>query len=225
MGNVPEMNAVPAGEVNVVLGDFNVDTFGNTWNAYNWMLQPGGIYRCELDPRAGYAGPVVPARKPYCMTHILPANDATPFNTAGGVAPDPQHNVYPRYGYMGNSFPAIGNVGAIDNVFRAYGAGAAVPPSNITVVNTLTGTPYNLLLLTGFGVPAGVTGELTGGQQYNSSLPLPNMLTNPPPATPNIGGINSTAAGAAAHLANFQGWTHLGGVRSTSDHLALLVDV
>ena len=62
MQNAAEMTAVAAGEVNVILGDFNVDTFGGTAGAYDWMAVPPGIYTLELDPRVAHAGAVVPAR-------------------------------------------------------------------------------------------------------------------------------------------------------------------
>lgn len=223
MQQVPEMTAVAAGEVNVVLGDFNVDTFnafGTPGNAYNWMLAPGGIYTCQLDPRIGHAGAVVPARKPYTMTHLLPPNDAKPFNNLG-VVTDPQHNVYPRYGYMGSSWPAINDSGSIDNVFTAYGAGAAPPgASNITVVNTLTGTPYNFIA----PAPAGVTAELTGGLNYPSHLPM-GWLTNGLNTNPVLGGIDPLGPWALAYPGIFTVWGNYGKVYSTSDHLPLMVDV
>jgi hypothetical protein len=219
MQNIQDMAAVAGGQVNVVLGDFNVDTFGGDWGAYNWMMPPGGIYTCELDPRVGHAGPVVPARKPYCMTHLLPTAHATPYNNTGmGVPTDPQHNVYPRYGYMGSSWPNINNSGAIDNIFTAYGAGAGAS-ANITVVNTVTGTPYNLL---GGATPAGVTAELTGGLPYASTLVPPNQLVTSPPANAVTGGIDSPNL---FHLGVFQGWPNFGKIHSTSDHLPVMIDI
>lgn len=220
MGNVPEMTAVANGEVNIVLGDFNVDTFGgNAW-AYNWMLPLYTMALDPRDPRVNHAGLVIQDRKPYCMTHLLPTAHATPYNNVG-VAQDPQHNVYPRYGYMGSLVRrSINDSGAIDNIFTAYGAGAGEPAANITVINTLTGTPYNL------GVPpAGVTAELTGGLPYNSSLTPPNLLVTSPPANAGIGGIDSLAPGAAGAQALFQAWQNFGRVHSTSDHLPLMIDV
>jgi hypothetical protein len=217
MQNIQPMAAVPAGEVNVVLGDFNVDTFAGHLNAYNWMMPPLGPYTCQLDPRVGHAGGVVAARKPYCMTHFLPTVHATPFNTFG-IAPDPQHNVYPRYGYMGSSWPAINDSGAIDNIFTAYGFGAAGAAANPTVVNTIAGTPYNLL---GGATPAGVTAELTGGQPFNSTLGT-NNVTAVPPAAMGTGGINGPNL---IQETTFQGWNNFGKVYSTSDHMALMIDI
>lgn len=206
MQNIVEMTAVQQDEVNVVLGDFNVDAFGNNAGAYNWMIN--GIYTMELDPRVAHAGAVVPARKPYCMTHLLPTTDATPYN-ATGVAPDPQHNVYPRYGYMGSAFPNINDSGAIDNFFTAYDANAGGPAANVTVINTMVGTPYNA-----FPAPPGVTAELTGGLQYNAGL------ANPIPQAVTPGGVNP-----GGNMNNFQAWQNFGKVHSTSDHLALMIDI
>jgi hypothetical protein len=228
MERVAEMTAVGANEVNVVLGDFNVDSFGAGQGAYDWLaVTPGHIYTMELDPRVAPVGPLAafdPDRKPYCMTHILPTPDAEPFNNSGGVT-DPQHNVYPRYGYMGNAWPVIGNSGAIDNIFTAYGGGG--PATNITVINTLTGTPYNLYP----PYPAGVTAELTGGLPYASSLGRgllhlpPNMLIATPPANAGGGGIDPLSAGAAVHATNFKNLNNFGLVRSVSDHLPLMIDI
>ena len=221
MGNVQEMAAVPAAnDVNIILGDFNVDTFKAQRVAYNWMLP---LYTCELDARAHHAGAVIPARKPYCMTHLLPVADATPFNNIGiGVATDPQHNVYPRYGYMGSAWPYINNTGAIDNIFTAYGAAAGGPATNITVINTLTGTPYNFLA----AAPPGVTAELTGGLQYAATIPLAfNPLITVPPAAAGTGGIHSLAMTAYMHRNIFQLWNNFGKVHSTSDHLPLMIDI
>jgi hypothetical protein len=218
MQNVAEMAAVPAGEVNVILGDFNVDAFGANAGAYNWMIN--GIYTMELDPRVAHAGAVVPARKPYCMTHLLPTLDAWPLNAVGVVA-NPQQNVYPRYGYMGSAFPNINDSGAIDNFFTAYGGGGTGgPAANVTVINRMVGTPYNALAVT----PAGVTAELTGGLQYArggvNPIPLPS-LANPP------GGVYPPVGGGFPAVVpnNFQAWGNFGGIHSTSDHLPLIIDI
>jgi hypothetical protein len=209
MQDVVEMSAVAANQVNVILGDFNVDSFSNKADAYNWMAaSAGAIYTMQLDPRQNHAGAVVPARKPYLMTHLLPVASAKPFNNVG-VATDPQHNVYPRYGYMGSAFPQLNDSGAIDNFFTAYGAGANGPATHITVVNKIAGTPYNRI-----PAPAGVTAELTGG------LPYPAGLANPIPQVAPNGGINPPV-----DTINFSNWANFGGFYSTSDHLPLMIDI
>jgi hypothetical protein len=158
-----------------------------------------------LDPRVGTV--VTPARKPYCMTHVLPPDLATPFNNVG-VATDPQHNVYPRHGYMGSTdiFPRAANdSGAIDNAFVHYAGGMPIPARNTTIVNTITGKPYNAA-----PAPVGVGPELTGGHAYATSLanPVPPAGVNPP-----------------VDPLGFPNWGNFGKVRSTSDHLALMIDV
>lgn len=206
MQQATEMTAVAPGAVNVILGDFNVDSFGAGANAY-WMAAPAGIYTMALDPRD--AGVVNPNRKPYCMTHLLRLLQATPFNPGAGPS-TPTANVYPRYGYMGSSFPVINDSGAIDNIFTAYGAGApGGPAANITVVNKVVGTPYNRM-----PAPAGVTAELTGG------LPFASALANPIPQVVPPGGINPPVC-----TIGFPQLFNFGLIRRTSDHLPLMIDI
>lgn len=207
MQDVQEMTAVAAGEVNVILGDFNIDSYSGKADAYTWMVN--GIYTMQLDPRLNHAGATVAARKPYVMTHLLPVGTATPFNTVG-QGPDPTHNVYPRYGYMGSTFPQLNDSGAIDNFFTAYGAQAGGPATNVTIVNKIVGTPYNAL-----PAPVGVTAELTGGLPYAAGLANPIPLGAPP------GGLNS----AFGDTINFPAWLNFGGIYSTSDHLPLMIDI
>lgn len=218
MQDVQEMNAAPAAtHVNVILGDFNVDTFGNHWGVYNWMMPPLGHYTCQFDPRVAHAGAPVPARKPYLMTHFLPTVEAMPYN-AQGVPPNPQQDVYPRFGYMGSAWPAINDTGAIDNIFTAYGAGAAGPATNPTVVNTVTGTPYSYL---NAAPPPGVTPELRNSLPFNSTMPI-DMLTATPPANIGTGGINGPNL---VFEGIFQNWNYFGKIYSTSDHMPLMIDI
>lgn len=205
IGTIPEVTAVPANSVSVVVGDFNVDSFNPNENgAYINLLNNN--YEMVLDPRVGNV--LTAARKPYCMTHLLPADLATPFNNVG-VATDPQHNVYPRRGYMGsvNIFPRAANdSGAIDNAFVRYAGGMPVPPPrNTTIVNTIASKPY-----TQQPAPVGVGAELTGGNAYVTSLanPIPPTGVNPP-----------------VDPLGFPNWGNFGKVHSTSDHLALSLDV
>ncbi|MDQ3929198.1 MAG: hypothetical protein M3328_08630 [Chloroflexota bacterium] len=205
---IPEVNNINANELSVIVGDFNIDTFNANENgAYTGL---DNNFAMALDPRDA-TDTVNQNRHPYCMTHVLPTNQAFPFNNTGGVT-DPQHNVYPRFGYMGSmggqNFQQVVDTGAIDNVFTRYGGGTAVAPGNnyITVVNTIVGKPYNPA-----AVPAGVTAELTGGRNY------PATLANPIPVP---GGVNP-----ANGVGLFQNWANFGYIRSTSDHLALLIEV
>jgi hypothetical protein len=206
IADIPDV-VVGVNEVGVVVGDFNVDSFDNNNNgAYAALLNQG--YDFLLDPRDNTMN-VNPARKPYCMTHLLPPALAAPYN-ATGVAPDPQHNVYPRFGYMGSRM--IGNPGqaldwgAIDNALVSYPVGTVPPAANTTIVNTVVGKPY-----TAGPVPVGVGPALTGGYGYTASL------TNPVPVP---AGVNPTAGRGL-----FPEWNNYQRITSVSDHLAIVFDV
>jgi hypothetical protein len=202
---IPQL-APADGEVSIVIGDFNVDSFDMGRNGAYAPLADGG-FRLLLDPRNAQHA-VDGARKPYCMTHMLPPSRthktvtvtvATPFN-AQGVLPDPQHNVYPRFGYTGSIIADhISDSGAIDNAFVGYGPNLNPPGDfQVSIINTVVGKPYAAKL--------GIGPELTGGQAYNQGLAtaIPNGGVNPPVDT-----------------INFTAWNNLGRIYSTSDHFAL----
>jgi hypothetical protein len=197
--------ALAPNEVGVVVGDFNVDTFNMNQNGAYGPLELLH-YQMLIDSRDN-TNNVNPNRRPYCLTHLLPEDRATPYN-ANGIAPDPTHNVYPRYGYMGSMlFNQTNDNGAIDNVFVRYDANLVPPPHNTTIVNTIVGKPYTAVA----PAPAGVDASLTGGYGYNTSLNT---------AIPQPAGVNP-----AAGLGFFRAWHNYGTIISTSDHLAVLVDV
>ena len=207
METAAEMTMVNDDAVNIILGDFNVDSFSDSAYAYNWMIN--GIYTMHWDPRVAHAGVVQPARMPYCMTHYLPLRDATPFRA--GALPDARNNVYPRYGYMGTAWPVLSLSGAIDNVFTAYGQDAGVPahPNHMTIINKVVGVPYNK-----FAAPPNVTAELTSGVNSISSMSVEIPQTIPP------GGIVPWV-----DTIGFRHWRNFGVIRGTSDHLPLMIDV
>lgn len=216
MQAVNEMReAVDPGAVNVILGDFNIDSFSDSADAYNWMTNPPlpqppppppAEYTMALDPIEP-GGDFNPDRKPYCMTHLLPPAYAKPFNNSGGQT-NVQHNVYPRYGYMGSAFPNLNDSGAIDNVFTAYGANAGGPAQRMTIVNPVVGSPYNVL-------PGPQhTQDLMGGMQFDS------VLLNALPLAPPSGGLNPPNDTIA-----FPAWVNFGKIYSVSDHLPLIIDV
>lgn len=203
--------ATPIDTVDVIVGDFNVDPFDHL-NDYNSLLAGAHPFTMALDPRNGGAGLVIDARRPYCTTHLLPVAQATPFNNTGQT--NVQHNVYPRFGYMGSmggqAFQNPVMTGAIDNIFTRYGGGVAGGPAqNISIVNTITGKPYNAVV-----APGGVTAELTGGLAYNHTLynVLPVLGAGYPDPT-------------AGEPAQFRQWNNFGRIHSVSDHLALCIDV
>jgi hypothetical protein len=220
VNNIPNILELPAAanQASLVIGDFNVDTFGlNVW-AYAAL---DNTHDMLLDPRDPGTLIIDPTRKKYLMTHCLPGTVtnqntgvvrqvATPFNATGWAGgPDPQHNLYPRYGYQGSLIAGVvSNSGAIDNAFIGYPGGAPAVAHNMTIVNPVVGKPYAPVM--------GVDPVLTGGLPYASSMVtvIPAGGMNPPPAiAPQVDTIN------------FTHWNNFGRIRSTSDHLALVIDI
>jgi hypothetical protein len=199
-----------ANEVSVIVGDFNVDTFDMDVNgAYANLVEDVGHgagqgFTLLLDSRDQNV--VNTNRRPYCMTHLLPLQQATPWNASGGAGVN--HNVYPRFGYMGSVVPggALSEAGAIDNALVRYGGGGAAPAHGASVVNPVVGTPYNQA-----PAPPGVTANLTNGAPYPSSMGT---------GIPQPGGINPPF-----DPGNFYGWNNYGKIRNTSDHLPLYVEI
>jgi hypothetical protein len=215
--NIVELPPGP-NELSVIVGDFNVDTFEDR-AAYNGLTGMGFTLHFDSIP-PGLAA-VNQNRRPYCLTHYLPVARATPFGTLNGVAPSPTQNVYPRFGYMGSMggrrYQTPVNRGAIDNVLTAYGGGTAVAPfiNNKTIVNKVVGSPYNANN-PAFPAPAAAA-DLLGGVPFLTSM---NVLVPTPQ-----GHDRTNAVWAPNHLAAFQLWNNFGKIRSTSDHLPLLIDV
>ena len=252
LAQIPEIQNVAANEVSVIVGDFNVDSFvayarpnpaqgfnnPNQTNPYFGLTNTQN-YTMHLSPLN--AGALSNDRKPYCSTHYLPVLNqlvqqpdfATPLNNMSAQNP-PMTGDYPSYGFMSNN-------GAIDNIFTRYGNNAnPIPPNNpnITIANTLTGKPYNTVMqqiaanppwnAVAQIPPVGVTNELTGGHAVPSTLqnlvlPLPDPLNL---AGYQAGGYPDTpAANPVQHTRVFSEWHNFERIRSTSDHLAISIDV
>ncbi len=212
-------NPTPAATVDVIVGDFNVDSFNPSKGYksfrtyYDTLLNVANPFRMALNPL--YNNAINNDRRPFCMTHLLGTNEARPYN-ANGVAADPQHNVYPRFGYMGSkggdNFQDVVHTGSIDNVFYRHGANSYPPvPNNISVVNTVVGKPYNQSM-----PGAAVTVELRGGMTYESSLingiPIPQ-------------GVNPELNNNRPRLKKFRKWDNYDRIYNTSDHLALYIEI
>lgn len=214
LSNILEMTTnLGANEVGVIVGDFNVDLYSPfAALAYGRLtnMPPLGVgYTRLLNRTTANAWP----DKGYVGTHIKSRHEATPWNTNG----------YPGYGYIGSS-NMFQNYDSIDNALVRYGTGfGPPPPHNMTIVNRVTGSPYNRV------VPApGGAATPTGNYAYQSAMtpigiganPLdPIALPLPPPAP---GGL---VPGNIGGLARFRGWDNYGHIRSTSDHMALIFDV
>jgi len=208
LSTIQEMTAnLGANEVGVIVGDFNVDLF----NAYY-----RGIAYTNLTGVAGYTRHINPTanvwpNKGYVFTHLKTSNQAKPWQTNG----------YPGYGYTGSNtnFPGYDS---IDNILTRYGGGLVPPVNhNMTIVNRVTGSPYNRIAPTPGGAPAGNLVYQTGMNQIigGANAGLPAALPLPPPAP---GGI---VPGTIGGLSSFKGWSNYGHIRSTSDHMALIIDV
>jgi hypothetical protein len=220
---VPQIKYADDNSVNVIAGDFNVDSFDMKKNgAYSGILDKK--YKMHLDPRDTTSNPNT-NRKPYCMTHFLPVGQATPFNNIDHTT-DERHNVYPRFGYTGQYIAnRLSGTGAIDNIFTLYGRNLHRPnptDHNISVVNTITGKPYDQLDAIHSAdrtdhTPAGVTAELTGGLIYGRAIkdqfPIPAGIKD-----------NNDEASALSKLL-FGEWENFGRIHSTSDHMAVSIDI
>lgn len=205
-------NIAPGGnEVTVIAGDFNVDCFAkNSLYAYRELLNANFVM--GLDPRDG-TGQINNERWPYCMTHLLPTADATPFGTANVAQPNAQMNVYPRFGYMGSSWPSVTMTGALDNIFVRYGQNTAGAMQNMTVVNSVVGSPYTAL---DGNTPAAALNVV-------GTLNYPAQISDGGIALP--GGEDATSPDMDLFMEWFQQYGNFGVIRDTSDHLPLVIDV
>lgn len=209
IGSIAGLAPTGAHGVTVVLGDFNVDTISSI-GTYQAIENAG--FRMRINPRNGGAA-AVPASEPYCQTHLLPTDKATPFNAVGVAAANPTHNPDPAYGYMGSMggflFRSTVYAAAIDNVFTWYATPADEPAApNTTVVNTIVGAPYANL-------PGAVSASLTGAHNYVSAL-----QTGIP-----AGGVQDNPPGSDVDRDRFRLWDNFGVIRDTSDHLPLMADI
>ncbi|NVK09215.1 hypothetical protein [Tenacibaculum sp.] len=218
LSNVREMtNNLAANEAGVIVGDFNVNIFNAYFEpiAYNNLinlLPAGAGYTRAINPTANNGWP----DKGYVFTHMKHKyrNGATPWET----------NEYPAYGYLGSNNHFAG-YDSIDNVLTRYGAAAAGPAANITIVNRITGSPYNAVMPTPGGAPPGHYAYTTGMAQIpvgmaNAGSPVALPL---PPNGPN--GDGGYTPGNIGALRRFLGWDNYGKIRSTSDHLPLIIDI
>lgn len=250
LANVPGISgAIPANEVNVIAGDFNVSLF-DTGGPNNANLAYGPLRNSAAAGGLGYTQHInpgaavhTPTEEGYYFTHMIGQNstvskvssgDPTPWNSPKTTGPTAHAVGYPAYGYAGTG--KVGRYDAIDNIFTKYGGGAGAA-GNITVVNRVTGTPYNLGIVPA-GVPQGhyVYGVdmANGPASAKPALPLPPGAPVPPPPVP-IGGFyppgtplplpTPGTVGTDNDRKHFSAWENYGRIASTSDHMALVIDV
>jgi hypothetical protein len=199
MSDQPVIGGGGVTEVNVIVGDFNVDASdGNFIN--------NGPF-ADLVAGMGAAHPLAAPYTPLLrIPALFPQDDLTYFSThfkqlksshiENGADPLGR---YPGYGYMDLI------QGSLDNAFvRVRNGGAAA--SNITIFNRVTGTPYNP---THPNAPAGHYQSVTAmGTDLDTMF---NDLANDP---------DDYSADEF-----FWDWGNYGTIRSTSDHVPLIFDV
>ncbi len=209
LANIREMTTnLGAQDVGVIVGDFNVNLFDafNANNAYNPLIANPPLaqrYTRQLNPTAN----IFPD-KANVFTHIKTSNEAKPWDT----------NSYPGYGYIGSNARFQG-YDSIDNILTRYGANAGGPAANITVVNLVTGSPYNRVTNPVNNGPQGFYNYATGMARNAAGLPAALPL---PPLGPN--GNGGIQPGTIGGLSSFKGWDSYGKIRSTSDHMPLIID-
>lgn len=205
LSTIREMTAnMGAQDAGVIVGDFNIDIFNGFFAplAYNNLIAAG--YARQINPTPNNAFP----EKSYVCTHIKTSNQAKPWDANG----------YPGYGYIGSNtnFPGYDS---IDNILTLYGGAAGGPATNITVLNRVTGSPYNSMVPPA-GTPPGNYAVNSGMDLNMAGLPVALPL---PPNGPN--GVGGYTPGTIGALKRFTGWNNYGVVRSTSDHMPLMIDV
>ncbi|MDJ0719112.1 MAG: hypothetical protein QNJ54_33610 [Prochloraceae cyanobacterium] len=220
IARIREMNQIGPNEVGVIVGDFNTNIFDVIHEpiAYNpliGLLPAGAAYTRHINP--------VNRNHPtdfYVMTHLKSINYANPWFT----------NRYPGYDYMGGAPVWGGDYDSIDNIFTRYGAPNLAPPNhNITIINRVTGSPYNAVLPPAPAPPPIGNYNYPSIMQNAGALPLPPnqpLQTNPPTVLPpganTAGGV---VPGAIGRRQIFIAHRNYGHIRDTSDHLPLIIDV
>jgi hypothetical protein len=199
-----------ANEVAVVVGDFNVNLINPYYSgiAYGRLTAAPLNFQRALNPVANTW-----PEKGYIGTMLKPRKQGAPANTNG----------YPGYGYMSND----GNYDSVDNILVKYGTGLAAPANNnFTIVNRVTGAPYNMDI-----PPGNPQGSLIYQTAMDTIFPPPAPPALPLPIAlplPNAGppvSHGGTAPGDIGARTRFQGWNNYRKIISTSDHMPLIIDV
>lgn len=197
LANVADIQNAPGGnDVNVIVGDFNLNLLTNANNTaawYNGLTALGYVKQLQAAgappaPLNGYQG--------YFATHLKKQNSVVFWSSAVN------NLYYPAYSYIGSNNAST--LYSIDNVLVWGGAA-----NNFTIANSVTGSPLNV-------VPMPVPGNPPmGAVAFASSFQAPPMgwPANPAPAF------------ARGDRQIYRQWRNFGHIRSTSDHLALYVEV
>jgi hypothetical protein len=213
MANMQEIGG-PFGnkEVRVVCGDFNLNLMDDAlvrsagYTSFIGQAKPDGLtYELALNPLD--PAPVAPPEelngyKGYYATHTRSLRRAAYFGTGSlGEA------TYPGYWYVGNTDKPFGNY-ALDNFLTVYGPGTARPASNITILNGVVGSPFNVEDPPFGGGPKGT---------------LSRAIAMAAPAFQNPQRVNPR--NPKDNQMGFQEWNNFGRIISTSDHMAVVIDI
>ncbi|MEM6455522.1 MAG: hypothetical protein AAF772_10540, partial [Acidobacteriota bacterium] len=224
-GNWDVVRPLGMNENRVIGGDFNLSLLTNTGarsNAYNPLTNVHN-YTLLLQTAMAGAPPMgsLEQYKGYFATHLRgkrrTAASRFLWSNGGGAG----QSFYPGYGYMGSNFVPPGTpFESIDNIL----VWPFLPgPHNYqtTVMNLVTGTPFNQVGGMIPGNPPQGTIALTGIS--NSLMPPANWpVPPPPPAAPNAVAPNYPGAGPAKALT---GWANYGKIHKLSDHFAVYATV
>lgn len=190
-------------ETRVIGGDFNL-------SALNPDGSPSNVY-APLAPnyvpllRSPGAPPAASMRafRGYYTTHIKPKPGTNTVATQFLWSDPPTNSPYPGYGYGGSN--QVANFYSIDNIL-VWPHQAGPYNYQTTVMNGITGVPFNAVVPPPGGAPPGTI--VMGHRNYNIPAwwpPAPNA-----PAIPNIGNRNQLTS-----------WPNYGYQKSTSDHFAV----
>jgi hypothetical protein len=191
-----------ANEVRVVLGDFNVNLLNadlaRTRND-NYEALAGNGYTLGINRPGGPLNDWLDYLD-YFATHIRRTGNASYWSK-------PQNQYYPGYGYTGTHI--VQNFYSIDNILARYGAAAAGPMANVTILNGVVGSNYGVFAMPPGAPPIG-TYNLPIGMGSLALFGAPEAIAPPY---------------SAGRQAAFRGWNNYGRIRSTSDHLAIVADI
>lgn len=199
-GEIVGPSAAP-NEVRIIAGDFNVNLLENAGpNA--GALNPA--YNPLLVAPAGYALGLTPAAVPAGGFPLAGRGYyATHMKRRQKAKFWPPNALYPGYGYIS------GNLYALDNILVRGGVG----PPNFTILNPVVGSPLTARAAPAEYAPPTGNPAIAVARQAGLPTPPPGALPTPP-MVPTIGQKRS-----------FVGWNNFGRIRSTSDHLPIVIDV
>jgi hypothetical protein len=202
-------NGLGATEMRVIAGDFNVnvihsgdgpaDPDQNRYNElYNELCDYDYALALSPNPPHDIVPPVPPlGYRGYFATHMRGMRTASFLSSTGA----PQY--YPGYNYIGAE---TGNYFGIDNIYVRYGADVEPPsPNNFTILNGCVGSPYHVV-------------PLPAGEPPRGTVVFASQMEH-------LAIAAQAADFAIGQRSRLKGWNNFGRIRSTSDHMALVMDI